>query len=235
MFDLQKNRFENSNLIQQKNKYLIQDGISLSQLNNLFIQPDFFPHSKFSLSYTNVLHILNDVLINQKKSLIEFGSGYSTIMLSKLIKQKNLDIQVLSIDANEKWVAFLRNEIKKDGTEDRINIVSSELKYSDVCYNKDHMWHNLDIIKNYLPNTVDIIIVDGPEAGKEYLSLSRYPAIPFLNKIMTETCSIYLDDVNRNGEKQIILEWEQMLGIKFQFLNRYGYFNASNDFMSKPF
>jgi hypothetical protein len=46
--------------------------------------------------------------------------------------------------------------------------------------------------------------------------MSRYPAIPVIARYLGARYSIYLDDIDRRGEREISKKWGEMLDISFQ-------------------
>lgn len=233
--DINKRRFIESNKIQKQNETLMRESIAQKYIEKLDSQGGFFPYSKFSLSFTNCWHILSDIQLNNKKTIVEFGSGYSTYMISKLINLKGLDIEVYSVDSDNQWLDFVKKEISNGLTTENIHFIHSNLIASTYEYGGKLHWYNEDLLNQLLPKKVDLILIDGPTAGLSDIKNSRFPAIPFLKPRIHNQTSIYLDDVNRPGEQNILKEWEKILNVNFQFLNRYAYFNPSSEYMSKPF
>jgi hypothetical protein len=64
-----------------------------------------------------------------------------------------------------------------------------------------------------------LAIVDGPGAWKPEIRLSRYTALPFLINKLAKNFSIYLDDINRKGEKQVLSLWKKKYTMKFEKIN----------------
>ena len=67
----------------------------------------FMPQSSNAISPTLMLHVLNDLIIKQRKSIAEFGSGISTIYMAKIIKDKQLNARIYSIDEDEQWKSII--------------------------------------------------------------------------------------------------------------------------------
>jgi hypothetical protein len=63
----------------------------------------------------------------------------------------------------------------------------------------------------------DLVLIDGPLAHKKGLSLSRYPTLHFLftKGLLNLKCSVYLDDIQRKAEMEIIKRWEVLFKCKF--------------------
>ena len=68
---------------------------------------------------------------------------------------------------------------------------------------KRQLWY--DLSKAVVPNSVDLLLVDGPpgEVGPQ----SRYPAFPLLEQFLSDSALIVLDDGRRQEEQQIVTRW----------------------------
>ena len=65
----------------------------------------------------------------------------------------------------------------------------------------------------------DLVLVDGPLAHKKYNRYNRYPALKYIKPLLKNEYSIYLDDVNRLGEKNIIKQWSKELDLNIKYVN----------------
>ena len=81
---------------QEKNNS--QSNYDFQQISKLFSDNEFIPFTAWSLSPSILLHILNDIIINDRKSLIEFGSGASTFYIAKLLKNINSESKFISVN-----------------------------------------------------------------------------------------------------------------------------------------
>ena len=68
-----------------------QDQMAYNQLLKMFDNNVFIPITNWSISPNEVLHICNDIVINKKTNIIEFGSGFSTICIAQLLKINNIE------------------------------------------------------------------------------------------------------------------------------------------------
>src|SRR5690606_36365313 len=80
------NQLNNGNRL---NKFFSEDILSVNFLNTLMNGYPYLPFSGSSLRPFCLNHILNDIVINNRKHIIEFGSGISTILIGRLIKKNN--------------------------------------------------------------------------------------------------------------------------------------------------
>ena len=67
-----------------------------------------------------------------------------------------------------------------------------------------------------MPETpIDLLVVDGPQAGRKDLRHARYPAVPFFRSRLASDYAVILDDIDRRGEQEVAVRWERELGIPF--------------------
>jgi hypothetical protein len=211
--------FRNINEIQLKNKELIEEGIALNKINQL-IDNNFFPTTNFSLKNYMILHVVNELLINQRKTVLEFGSGYSTFVLNQLINKFNLNIQVFSVDQDEDWIKFLSSNYNLNN----IQFIHAKLNKNFEHKNKSYFWYDTNEINSYLNDKkIDLVLIDGPKAGIEKLKYSRLYAAEFLKSNISDDCAIFLDDTNRFAEQEIIEIWSKFLDIEFIKKHNYSY------------
>jgi predicted O-methyltransferase YrrM len=76
--------------------------------------------------------MLNDIVINDRKSIIEFGSGLSTIMIGRLIKKNGLDTRVLPVEHDEEWMKALAGILKNENTGDAVTLLHARLRACEL-------------------------------------------------------------------------------------------------------
>ena len=149
-------------------------------------------------------HICNDIIINNKLSVVEAGSGISTILLARLIKKNNLKTKILSIDHDAGWQEVVAHCLETDGVKDAVEFVCSPL-----VRNGQYSWYDKCQIVLPIDFVVDTIVVDGPIGD---VPMARYGAIPFLREYLSNECyTIYLHDTDRADEQETIRRWAEML------------------------
>ena len=227
-------RFNNLKIQQHFNS---QIQFNYLQLKSLFSESTFTPMTTWSISPSTILHVLNDISINQPKNIIEFGSGISTIYIAKLIKLNKLKVKFFVVESDNTWIDQMKKELKLNDLENFIEFIHAPIvKISnDLTYKNQTTWYDIKILKSILGDIkyFDLILVDGPIGSSS--SFARYSAIPFLFNKISNNCRIYLDDVDRKDEKEITKQWEIKLGVKPEIIERYAYFNLKKGFDTKPF
>lgn len=141
-----------------------------------------------------MIYLLSRILneIKEISSIIEFGVGISSILLSKLTVNKR--IKIISIEHDEFWLSKIKDEI----TSENCTFILAELKeYNNekIKYN----WYNHEKLEAILKNRYNLILVDGPTGSKYY---SRYGINTIIEKICATNYIIIWDDLHRYGELQ---------------------------------
>lgn len=218
------------------NKLKIDDILSLSLLQPLTGGYPLLPFTGSSMRPFCLNHIINDILVNNRKQIIEFGSGISTIVIARAIKRNNLTTKIISIEHNESWAKVLESQLQREGLQHAATIVLAPLTRSEWCLGKNE-WYDPEILRAQLAGKIfDMMIVDGPPAWQKSKSRSRYPAFPFMMERLSANYAIYLDDANRDGERYILNAWEKKMKIKFTITGATLAYAYSDDaFYTEPF
>ena len=214
------------------------DIYAINIIHKLFDSPCYLPFTPFSLNPYTILHVLNDILLNDRKVVVEFGSGLSTIIISKFIKINKLSVDFFSIDDNQEWQELILKELKKYQCDDKVQMSYCEIKELDntklSCLN-NMFWYSLnklEKVKDKITNNIDLLLVDGPSIGSSIFN--RYPALPYLQDKLSNNVAIYLDDTRRNGEKEILYKWNELLNGEIQFEKMYGTIVKGVHFSCRP-
>ena len=180
-------------------KQLLQiDNRSYQNLLPLIVNHNYLPFNSLSLRPYAINFICNEVIINQRESIVEFGSGLSTILLARLAKSLSIDFNILSIDENQDWINIIQKVLKKDNTESFVKLVHSPLVDD---------WYNKDIVSRVVhKKNFDMLIIDGPTAGDKSKK-TRYEALSVTYQNLSTQCMILLDDLERVSEKRILDQW----------------------------
>lgn len=189
-------------------------------LNNLFEGYEHLPITKSSMSFFAIAMITNDIMINGRRTILEFGSGLSTILIARLIKKNNIPCTIYTIEHDKTWFDLLNTILTKENTIENVISIHAPLNSSKKSKN-DLKWYNEDSLLNGLPENIlfDLVIIDGPPAHEKSKTLSRYPAIPFVSNKLNKSFSVYVDDASRNGEREIINYWKNELNFSFIHIN----------------
>ena len=123
-------------------------------------------------------------------SIIELGSGLTTLILSTIIKSKKKNF--LAVENNYEFFLNTQKYLKK------FKLDESNLRYIPLKDYGDFEWY--DISKSNISNQLDLIICDGPPSTTKG---GRLGIIKILN-LLSVGGFIIIDDANRKGEQKVI-------------------------------
>lgn len=152
-----------------------------------------------SPDYANLL--LSVIKENRPNIVVETGSGVSTLIAAYALKQLGCG-RLISFEHDREFALKTGQRIERHKLKDIAMVIYAPLKLMTVG-DKEFLWYDVKEIDELGP--IDLLIIDGPPG---YIQpLSRYPALPILEKCMNGDGLIVLDDAHRNDEKEIINLW----------------------------
>jgi predicted O-methyltransferase YrrM len=213
----------------------IDDTYSLGLLQPLLNGYPFLPFTGSSLRPFCLNHIINDIVINARKRIIEFGSGLSTIIIGRLIKKNKLNATIVSVEHDAGWVDVLSTLLRNENLDDVVDLIYAPLKKG--IYSSDTLWYDTLVVEKKINETkFDMVIVDGPPAWEKGKDRARYPALPFMVNRLNSDYSVYLDDANRMGEQSIIQSWKREHNMVFHISGgSLAFYCSKNGFYTEPF
>jgi len=166
----------------------------------------FVPQTSFALSASAIRIILNDVVLHQRRCVVELGSGISTLYLSKILSER-ANSHLITVDHDADWLARIGEMLRRIGSAAVVQLVHAPLE--PVADSAGARWYCQAAIERALLGPfVDSVIVDGPKARGPDDAETRRPALaavaPYLN---SEGAVVFLDDVKRGGERRIYERW----------------------------
>jgi len=231
-----KNKFKSLDDKLQENKNILQDQLALTQLLAMFKNNMFFPLTGWSISPREVMHICNDIVINKRESVVEFGLGFSTICVAQLIKKNKLSTQFISVENDKSWFDDFQKLIKKLDLSDYVKCVYAPISTIQPKFSikSQKLWYNTQFLDKEIKNLnhVDLVIIDGPFGGTT--PYARYSAIPYLKDKLSNSYTIFLDDSSRPEETEIIKVWKKSLNCKVVNKIRYAVLTNTNGFDATP-
>jgi len=186
---------------------------SLKNLNHSYL-----PWSGASIRPTALVYILNDIMINGRKVIVECGAGISTVYIASLLKQMGeTDRMLYSIDHDKNWLSIVQKQLKDNKLDSLVKQIHAPLIHSEYCHDESQTWYDPEKIRSKIGGaTIDLLFVDGPPANKKGFEESRYPALPFFKDNLAENKTVLLDDADRRGEAKIAKKWSREFGHPFK-------------------
>jgi hypothetical protein len=196
----------------------------------------YLPFTKFSLRPACLAMVVNDMIINRRKTIVEFGSGISTFAIARSIKNNGLDATLFSVEHDESWLQFVAARLEKEKLDDIVELVHAPLMPCELALDGSD-WYATVVLTDRLNGChPDMVIVDGPPAFESGKIKVRYPALPFLHDRLATAVSIYLDDVDRDGERETMEKWSAAYGLRFDIReSSFGYAVRGRHFDPRPF
>lgn len=213
----------------------IDDIYCLGLLQSLMAGYGFLPITAGSLRPFCLVHMLNDIVLNGRNNIIEFGSGLSTILIGRLIKRSKLNTRLISVEHDRQWANVLTEILQNESIGDEVEIICAPLKESDLAVD-GNLWYDVNAVNEQTAyKKFDMVIIDGPPAWQKGHEKARYPALPYIfNKLDGKFC-IYLDDADRSGENTTLQLWQKKYGMEFSIMGgTLAYFAVGGSFYSAP-
>ncbi|MEX1212869.1 MAG: class I SAM-dependent methyltransferase [Balneolaceae bacterium] len=208
----------------------IRDIKAMQQIAPLY--DGYLPWSGASLRPTTIAYLLNDITIHRRSSIVECGSGLSTLFIATQLERLGRRADFVSIDHDASWHEIIREELERRGVAHRVQLVHAPLKESPYAWKKEGTWYDTTILESETPaEGIDLLFVDGPPANRPGLSHARYPAVPFFQSRLAPESKVVLDDGKRRGETDIATKWSQQLERPFNLDRLSGniYVSEGND------
>jgi hypothetical protein len=157
-----------------------------------------------------IASVLNDIVINQRFSIVECGSGISTVYIARLLKQLGRG-HLYSIEHDEKWIEVMKPLLQSE--KEYVTLLHAPLDVSEK--HKTGPWYTESIIRAKLGELeIDLLLVDGPPSTGTN-SMIRYPALSVFKESFADNYAVILDDVNRKGENEILSKWKKEIPLQF--------------------
>lgn len=176
----------------------------------------YLPWSAWAMRPSGLLAVLNEVVLGSRERILECGSGISTIYLARLLAERGG--VVLSLEHDPDWAGFVEEALEAEGLGERARVVLAPLEEHAAALD-GNAWYRSSAVQDAvqaLEGAIDLLVVDGPPAGRREISLSRYPAVPVLGDALAPNAIVILDDALRPGEARVLERWEEEAGIDFE-------------------
>lgn len=182
-------------------------------LHNLFHSGKFLPYTSSSLKMKHLSALLNNICIHRRSSILEFGSGISTILMARLMKLNKITGHIISIDENAEWQKVISSYLEEEGLIDFVMFVHAPAEKNSKTQNA--LGYNQEIVFAALNDRkFDLILIDGPSAWNQSNKMSRLTNFEFFENHLSDNFTIFLDNANRPGESALAQKIIAEFGIK---------------------
>lgn len=177
--------------------------VQLSGLNQPYPMP--FGGS-WALTPDAAVILAREIAIRRPNTIVELGSGVSTVMVGRLLKQTGAG-HLIALDHDPDWAAETRRHIVASGLQDYVEVIDAPLTRQQFD-GKDFDWYRIPDQLHQIEQ-IDMLTVDGPPQTADSTVLSRYPAMPAFAAKFSRQAVIYIDDAKRTTEREMIEQWLQ--------------------------
>lgn len=191
-------------------KLVTRDALAISSLmRRIDVSLDVGGYSDWSATPEMFAYLAATVpALADDTTVIEFGSGLSTLWLSLANAQRERPVRIISLEHDEEWAAETRNLLARHGRTD-VELRVAALQRLQVG-SWEGPWYDVATIADV--SGVSLAIVDGPPSTTS--DLARQPALQMLrSKVARSGALVVLDDINRGDEQQIRDAWLEMDGV----------------------
>ena len=183
----------------------VQSLIELSQL--LPLRAPLPSLTGWAASPELLTQILMIVKSHQPKTVLELGSGASTIAIPYMLERWG-NGSMTSIDHNADFAEKTRDSLALH------EHASTKLFHCPLTSisvkGADYLWYDLSHAS--IPSSIDLLIVDGPPLQTN--PLARFPALPLLWDRLSDGAIVLMDDADRADEQEIVRRWMELYPIE---------------------
>jgi Methyltransferase domain len=134
-------------------------------------------------------------------TVVECGSGLSTLILAEACAASGPQRQLLSLEHEPVWAERVQSAARRHLRRE-VNIASGPLQnYGDFD------WYSIPSAT--MPPRIGFVVCDGPPGSTRG---GRYGFGPVLRPYLSKDCIVLLDDAHRPEEQSVIARWKQELG-----------------------
>lgn len=172
------------------------------QMVTPYLGEKYFPLTGYVLSPLLVQKILNEISLNKCKNILEFGSGFSSIVVCNFILKHNLDVQFTTVDNDGGYLEYVKSHITIPN-DSRFKFLAAPIEEKST-FMEANQWYSVPALSSVINNSnkYDLILVDGPY-GKLQKNI-RFGFVDTFQNNYDENTIFYIDDTNRIDEQNIV-------------------------------
>lgn len=155
------------------------------------------PSGKWALNARSLAHLVDIVTRERPSTILELGSGTSTVWLAHLLAGSGA--RIVSIDHSHEFAQLTSAELQRHGLAGAVDLRVAPL----VEIDGDRRWYDRQVFADVSP--IDLVLIDGPPEATG--PMARFPAFDALRDQLGDTALILLDDSDRADETAAIEQW----------------------------
>jgi predicted O-methyltransferase YrrM len=165
----------------------------------LLARDPYLPWTSGSMRPAALVAVCNEIVHGARTRIVECGSGMSTVVLARLLRERGAG-GLVALEHDNHWAALVEEQLR---TEDLSGI--ARVHYAPL--GGQPPWYDLHD-SDRLPAEVDLLIVDGTPAFDPCHGTHRAPALPWFAERLVAGATVILDDIDRDGEREVLAHWE---------------------------
>lgn len=169
----------------------------------------YLPWTSGAMRPAGLVTVLNGVWFRAPGMLVELGSGVSTVVVARLLRELGTG-HLLAVEHDSSWAVRMRRQLDREGLAEVAHVVHAPLRRHERAWD-DTQWYDEAVLSAALAaagRPIDVLVVDGPPAWRPGAGHTRYPALGSLASWLTPGALIVLDDIDRTGEREVLARWE---------------------------
>ncbi len=159
---------------------------------------------------SGLLAILGEVWFRAAPHVVELGSGVSTLVLARLLRELGAG-SLVAVEHDPMWAGRISDQLRREGLAEVASVTLAPLRPNPRSWD-GNAWYDETALAG--PD-VDVLVVDGPPAWQPGFSHARYPALGALAARLAPGAAIVVDDIERAGEQDLLARWSSEHGIAF--------------------
>lgn len=163
---------------------------------------EFQPRSNWSATPETILFMVTEVTSGRARTVLEIGSGLSTVWLGLAAKNAPGQARIVSLEHDPEFAAQTVDALERNGLGDYVDVRLAPLGQVEVD-GQSFSWYSEAALSEL--HEVDLVFVDGPPRATGHFA--RYPAFPLVQRALSSTALVVLDDTNRSDERAIVTSW----------------------------
>lgn len=195
----------------------LDDSAAWHALNSL--QGPYLPWSTGAMRPAGLVTVLNEVWFGCPGLIVELGSGLSTVVLARLLRELQTG-HLLAVEHDEAWATRVERQLDREDLAALASVVRAPLGPNERAWDSCE-WYDEDALLTAIEGSptsaprIDVLVVDGPPAWQPGAEHARYPALGALGTRLAPGARIVLDDVERAGEQAVLARWQDEHGLTF--------------------
>jgi predicted O-methyltransferase YrrM len=167
-------------------------------MSDLELRAPLPPLTKVRMGSDLITFIRRTIRKQRPKTIVEIGSGLSTILSSYVLEELG-EGRLIALEDVAPFAEETRELLRDHGLEQYATVVDAPITKCEVN-GEIHNWFDYKAMGE-IPN-IDLLIVDGPKLSKD-----RYPALPLMLPYLSDDAIVITDDASHPDMQKVIERW----------------------------